>query len=107
MVKEQVVDYRTPWHTFRPNWKKQKKSTPEKSTYQEMELPSSKIENFLIFQEMERSCFKIKKFQEMEVSCLIFFLYFRKELSELKKFKKDPLEKNSDSLGNGTFLPQT
>ena len=69
-----------------------------------MEFPSSKIENFLIFQEMERSCFKIKKFQEMEVSCLIFFLYFRKELSELKKLKKDPLEKNSDSFGEWNFL---
>lgn len=105
-MKEQVVDYRTPWHTFKPKLEKTKKIHPQKFIYQEMELRSSKIENFLKFQEMELSCFKIKKFQQMEVSCLIFFLYFRKELSELKKLKKDPLGKNSDSLGNGTFLPQ-
>ena len=40
-----------------------------------MELSSSKIKENLIF-------------LEMELSSLIFFLYFRMELSELENFKK-------------------
>ena len=40
-----------------------------------MELSSSKIKKCLIF-------------PEMELSSLIFFLYFRQKLSELEKLKK-------------------
>ena len=46
------------------------------------------LEKILIFQEIELSSSKIKKypiFPEIELSNLIFFLYFRKELSELEK----------------------
>ena len=49
------------------------------------------LEKILIFLEMELSSSKIKKypiFREIELSNLIFFLYF-KELSELEK--KNPL----------------
>ena len=44
-----------------------------------------------MFQDMELSNSKIKKnsyIPEMELSSLIFFLYFGKELSELEKQKK-------------------
>ena len=46
---------------------------------------------------MELSSFKIKKnliFLAIELSSLIFFLYLRKEPSELEKLKKDPSRKN-------------
>ena len=46
-----------------------------------MEVYSSKIKKFLIF-------------PEIELSSLIIFLYFRKELSELEKQKKVALEKS-------------
>ena len=44
----------------------------------------------------------------MELSCLIFFLYFKRELSEPKKLKKKKKhsEKISYMSGNGTFYPQ-
>ena len=48
-----------------------------------MELSSSKIKENLIF-------------LEMELSSLIFFLYFRMELSELENFKKK--KKNSEII---------
>ena len=44
-------------------------------SFQEMELSTSKIKKFLIFSGMEHSSF-------------IFYLYFRRELSELAKEKK-------------------
>ena len=45
-----------------------------------MELSNPKIKKFLIF-------------PEMELSSLIFFFYFRKELSDLEKWKKPTLKK--------------
>ena len=56
--------------------------------FQEMEPTSSKIMKFLIF-------------PEMELSRLIFFLYFRRELSQLVKDTRS--EKMSYILGNETF----
>ena len=53
-----------------------------------MERSSSEIKKFLIFPEIELSSSEIKKFlifPEMELSSLIFFLYFKRELSELEK----------------------
>ena len=49
-----------------------------------MELSSSKIKENLIF-------------LEMELSSLIFFLYFGMELSELENFKKK-IKKNSEII---------
>ena len=46
---------------------------------------------FFMFQEMELYCCKIKKFlifSEMELCSLVTFLYFRKEISKLEKWKK-------------------
>ena len=72
-MKYLVVDYRASWATFKSKLEKIKENLPKKFLiFQEMELSSSKIKKFLIFQEMELSSF-------------IFFLYFRKELPELKK----------------------
>ena len=75
-----------------------KKSTPEIFLiFQEMELSSSKIKNFFIF-------------PGMELSSLIFFLYFRKELPSSKNRKNHSPRfcflKNSFSYiaGNRTFL---
>ena len=45
-----------------------------------MELSSSKIKIFIIF-------------PEMELSSIIFFLYFKTKFSELEKKKKNTLEK--------------
>ena len=46
-------------------------------------------------------------FQEMELSSLVFFLYFRKELSERAKRKqnkkKNTPKKTSNISGNRTF----
>ena len=40
----------------------------------------------------------------MELSSLVFFLYFRKEIPECaKKKKKNTLKKIYNILGNGTF----
>ena len=61
--------------TFKNKLEKTKKFYPQKT---------------LAFQEMEVSSFKIKKFLiflEMELSGLIFFFYFRRELSKLKNEK--------------------
>ena len=59
---------------------------------------------------MEVSSSKIKKcliFPEMELSRLIFFLCFRKELSELKKLEKTLLLKNFLYIGIWNFLVQS
>ena len=74
-----------------------------------MKLSSSKIKTFLTFfqenlflfsifyssfQEMELSTSKIKKFlifSGMELSSFIFYLYFRREHSELAKEKEKTL----------------
>ena len=56
-----------------------------------MELSSSKIKKFLIF-------------PEMELSSLVLFSYFRKEISELEKLKKTCCEKNSYILSKKVFL---
>ena len=51
-----------------------------------MGLSSSKIKKILIFQEIELSSSNTKTFLiflEMKLSSLIFFLYFKKEISEL------------------------
>ena len=42
-------------------------------------------------------------FQEMELSSLIIFLYFRRELSEFENIKKSQSEKISYISENGTF----
>ena len=70
-----------------------------------MALPSSKITKFLIFQEMKLRSFDLKRillFTEMELSSFIFFLYFRRQLSELEK--KNPVWKNFLYFGNWNFL---
>ena len=64
----QVVCYRATSHTFKPKLEKIKKIP----IFQEMELSNPKNKQFLIF-------------PEMELSSLIFFFYFRKELSDLEK----------------------
>ena len=59
--------------------------------FREMELSSFKIKKFVIFQKMKFSSSKIKKFLiflNVELSSIIFFLYLRRELSEIKKLKK-------------------
>ena len=48
------------------------------SSFQDMELSTSKIKKFLIF-------------SGMEISSFIFYLYFRRELSELAKEKEKTL----------------
>ena len=59
--------------------------------FQDMELSGFKIKRFVIFQKMKFSSSKIKKFLiflNVELSSIIFFLYLRRELSEIKKLKK-------------------
>ena len=59
---------------------------------------------------MELSSFKIKKnliFLEIELSSLKFFLYLRKEPSELEKLKKDPSSKNLLYFRKWNFLGQS
>ena len=63
-----------------------------------MEISSPKIKKSFIFsQKKKKKCFSFilgnRTFQEMELSGFIFFLYFMKEFSELKKLKKPTLQK--------------
>ena len=56
-----------------------------------MELSSSNIKKFIIF-------------PEIELSSLIFFLYFREKFSKFKKLKKQTLKKNFLYFGKWNFL---
>ena len=61
-----------------------------------MELSSSKIKQFIIFQEMEPSGSKIKKFirfLEMELSCLKF-KSFQEGIFQARKIKTNLLRKD-------------
>ena len=53
-----------------------------------------RLKNFSYFRNKNFLALRLKKiiFQEMELSRLILFLYFRKELSELAKLKELPLK---------------
>ena len=58
--------------------------------------PTPPTKKNLIFPEMKLSSSKTKPFfifQGMVLFSLIFFLYFRKKLSKLKKYKKHTLKK--------------
>ena len=79
-------------------------------------LSSTKIKKIIIFQEIELSSSKIKKviFLEMVLFSLMFFLYFRKKISKLDKWKKMQFGKQNFIFSkkcfsyiseNGTFLP--
>ena len=73
-----------------------------------MGVSHSKIEKFLMFQEMELFISKINKFlifPKLELFSLIFFLYFRRELSNLKKIKTHS-EKISYILGMELSSPK-
>ena len=81
-----------------PKLEKIEKITPKiLFIFQEVELFSSKIKKFLIFQEMELSRSNMFFFfPELELSILLRFLYFRKEISGLEKrtTEKKPLSKS-------------
>ena len=67
--------YRATWVTFKPELGKKKKNPPRKNFlyFRKWNVLASRLKKFLTFPEMERSS-------------LIFFLYFRKELSEFRKW---------------------
>ena len=70
-----------------------------------MELYSSKIKKFVIFQEMKLSTPKIKKVITFSQKKLLYFgkWNFFKKTFRAKKIKKNHSEKISYTLGNGTF----